>query len=305
MGRSRPAGRRWTVRLAAACLVAQALPASAAPAAEPALAVDRTTVRAGDRVQVRVAGWRPGNLALEVCGNEAVNGSIDCAVDAAANVPVGADGIGGALVRVTVPPAPCPCVLRARALVGGTVRAIALAIQGAPTRPAGSRATVTRPVTSVGITATRLGGGGSGWAALLGGPARRTLWVTVRNTGAAPVPDARLSVVAGRPGEPTTIVVAPPVGLLAPGEQRTVQVPITFGTPTWGRYTVRAEASGGEQPAVGYAHTSSYPWGLFVLLALAGGLGLHRLVRRRGAVPGGGAGRCAATLAGPRTLIGS
>lgn len=297
---SPPRGRRWAGRLAAAWLVGSVLaalpataaePATAAPwataaepvvAAEPALAADRTAAKAGDQVLVRVAGWAPGNLLLEVCGNEAANGSVDCAVGSSVNVPVQPDGTGAAVLPITRPPAPCPCVLRARALVGGAMRAVPLVIHGVASRPPGQPATA-RQSTRLGITATRWGDAGPGWVALFAGPARHTLRVTVRNTGAAPVRQPRLSVVAGRTGQPTAIVVVPPLGGLEPGQQRTVDIPVTFGAPTWGAYTARVEVSGAAQPVVGYAHTTSYPWVLLIVVSLGGALAVRRLLCRAGA----------------------
>lgn len=260
------------------------LPGNAARAAEPALTVDRAAVKAGERVGVRAAGWTPGNLVLEVCGNQAGNGSVDCAVDAATSIAVAGDGTGAANLVITVPPAPCPCVLRARALVGGAAAVTPLVIHGAKTRPASQLASARQPK-ALTIGGARLTGGGSSWAALIGGPARRTLTVTVRNTGAAPVPEPRLSIVAGRPGQPTIIVAVPSVGALAAGQERTLAIPVTFGAPTWGSYSVRVEARGADQPVVGHAHTYSYPWLLFLLPLLGGALAVRRLLRRRAGLP--------------------
>lgn len=253
-----------------------------AAAGEPALAVDRPEARPGDRVVVRLAGWAPGNVVIEVCGNGAAGGSADCAVDTSVNAPVDAAGVGQAAVRITVPPAPCPCVLRARALTGGAVRTAALRIRGVRTVQTRPRPAAQQPALAVQGLRLR---GGPGVAALLSGPAHRELTVTVRNTGPVPVSQPRLAVTVGRPGRPTTVVICPPVGQLAPGQQQTLAVPVTFGAPTWGSYAARVELTGATRPVVGHAHTYSYPWGLLLVPFAAAALLLFRLRRRRRTAP--------------------
>lgn len=115
------------------------LPSAAQPAlrsvAEPALALDRLAAPVGDAVLVRLAGWPAGVVMIELCGGAALGGSADCLVAASAITAIGTDGTGMALLRVRVPPTPCPCVVRARSVIGGTTRAVPLIVRGAAVRP--------------------------------------------------------------------------------------------------------------------------------------------------------------------------
>ena len=92
----------------------------------------------------------------------------------------------------------------------------------------------------------------------------------------------RLAVTVGRPGRPTTVVICPPVGPLAPGQQQTLAIAVAFGAPTWGSYAARVELTGGEQPVVTHAHTYSYPWGLLLLVPI--GVAALLVFRRRRAI---------------------
>jgi hypothetical protein len=277
----RAASRRRGGRLAAALGVALALaitlPAGPARAADPTVTLDQAEAAVGGRVTVRLAGWPAGNVTAEVCGNQGGRGSIDCAVSGGVTISVGADGVGSAPLPVPRPPGACPCVVRVRPAVGGTPRAAPLAIRGVPvnrTPPA------PRVPTALAVVDVRIDRAGSEWPALFAGPARRTVTVTLRNTGQGPVLEPRLSVASGRPGRTTFIVPAPAVGVLAPGQERTVELPVTFGAPTWGRYAVRGELLGADQPAVFHAHTHSYPWGLIAPPVLILGYLLVRAWRR-------------------------
>ncbi|MEV4626555.1 hypothetical protein AB0J90_09750 [Micromonospora sp. NPDC049523] len=272
---------RFVLALGAAAVVALPAnaPAALAARAEPSIVLDRAEVAVGDQLAVRLAGWPAGNVQVELCGNEAQRGSIDCAVGGAASAAVLPDGSGAVALTVPAPPGACPCVIRVRPVAGGETRTAPVAVKGVPVRTAPPAAPVPTELAASGV---RIVGAGSPWAALFAGPAHRTVKVTLRNPGQAPVLSPRLALTSGRPGRTTVIVAAPPVGLLAPGQERTFDLPVTFGAPTWGRYTVRGELLGADQPEVFYAHTHSYPWGLILLPVLALAYATVRWSRRAG-----------------------
>lgn len=269
------------IRLAVALGAAVALVAAGAPAvsarAEPTIALDPTDVAVGAQLAVRLAGWPPGNVLVEICGNQAQRGSIDCLVGGAASAAVQGDGSGRVTLTVSAPPIPCPCVVRVRPVGSGEIRTAPVTIKGVPSRTGPPAA---RTPTVLAASGVRMTGAGPGWAAFFGGPAHRTVTVTLSNTGQAPVLDPRLSLTSGRPGRTTVVVPAPRVDLLAPGQQRTFDLPVTFGAPTWGRYALRGELHGADQPEVFYAHTRSYPWGLLALPVLLLGYLTVRWSRR-------------------------
>ncbi|MGW4464669.1 hypothetical protein [Micromonospora sp. NPDC004704] len=258
---------RFALALGAAVAALPAgAPAAVAAGTEPSIVLDRAEVGVGDQLAVRLSGWPAGNVQVELCGNQAQRGSIDCAVGGAASAAVLPDGSGAVALTVPAPPGACPCVIRVRPVSGGETRTAPVVVKGIPVRTAPPAAPAPTELAASGV---RITGAGSPWAALFAGPAHRTVTVTLRNSGQVPVPSPRLSLTSGRPGRTTVIVAAPPVGLLAPGQERTFDLPVTFGAPTWGRYAVRGELLGADSSEVFYAHTHSYPWGLILLPVLA------------------------------------
>lgn len=241
-----------------------------ARAADATVTVDKLVVRLGERVTVRLAGWPQGNVALEICGNLAQRGSIDCAAGAGTTLAVDATGAAMGLVPVTKPPVGCPCVVRARPSGAGAARLAAIGVIGVPVLKA-KLVTTAEPTTVAAVT-YRISG--PGFFEQWGGPALRTLSVTVRNTGKVPVPEPRLSVQTGRPGQTSARRSPLAMGSLAPGEERSYDLPVMFDAPAWGRYTVRGEVLGADRTVAFYAHTNAYPWGLgvvvLIVLVLAG-----------------------------------
>lgn len=246
-----------------------AVPALVLGAPGPTVEVDRADVRPGDTVTVDLAAWPAGNVLIELCGNGGVRGSADCAVAAAATTHVNEQGRATAMVTIVKPPIGCPCVISARPVGGGRARTVPVNIEGVPTLTAAQRRRASAgPALDLTVSEVRVSGGGPS-AAWLGGPAERTVTFTVRNTGKAPVTDPPLTLAAGRGPEPTGIVDAPEIGTLAPGQERTFNVRVELPGPAFGRYTVVGELTGVDRPVRFTAHTSSYPWGLPILLALA------------------------------------
>lgn len=304
-----------------------AAPAPAAP--PPRLAVDQVVAAVGSRITVTLSGWPAGMSTISLCGNGGRRGSADCAVTDSTQSYVTDSGRTQVRLAVVVPPAPCPCVVRAGTLDGRTIGTLPIAIIGLAGRPAGSAAGLGGPAEPGGST-TPPGGsaaeptvstaepggspepdgfpgpaddpgarltvvdvalvGGWSWPALFGGPARRTLVVTVRNDGAVAVDEPALSVTMGRGERPTGYVAAPPVGTIGPARQHTIRLPVTIPAPAAGRYTLRGELDGPLiQPVAFGATMTSYPWGLLLAGAvLVGGLIVRELrARRPGAHPRG------------------
>ncbi|MEV4676069.1 hypothetical protein AB0K34_30845 [Actinomadura sp. NPDC049382] len=270
-----------TLRLAAVLAAAAATPLLASPAhAEPAIDLDRTSVKPGQTVTVRLTGFAPGNLLVELCGNQARRGTADCAVASSASTYAGEGKATAVMLNVAKPPVGCPCVIAVRPVTGGAPRTVPITVAGVPTlsaaeRPAASTAGGTRRLSA---TAVSVRGGGllDGW---LGGAADRALRVTLRNEGTTALTDLPLALTMGRGPDPADLVTAPALGTLDPGQERTYEIPFTLGAPAFGRYTVRGEIGGLDEPIAFTAHTASYPWALPLLGALL--VPLPLLTRRR------------------------
>ncbi|UGQ12265.1 hypothetical protein LO772_01230 [Yinghuangia sp. ASG 101] len=138
-------------------------------------------------------------------------------------------------------------------------------LPGLPTAPAVVAAMPGAPEV-VSARLTDPGGWRDHWPAWFGGPAHRTLELTLRNPGAVPLATGSVAVTLGRDDPPTTLVATLDVGTLAPGEECTFHIPATLGAPTYGTYHVQGELADGTRVFI--TGTRTVPWGLVVLAAL-------------------------------------
>lgn len=243
-------------------------PAAHAAPAEPRIGLDRESVDPGERVTVELTGWPAGNVLAELCGNRARRGTVDCAVGSSAGTFVREGRAATVVLKAAKPPVGCPCVVAVRPVTGGEPRTVPIKVKGVPTlaaaeAPATGRPT-TRRLTATGVRVTG-GGPGPGW---LAGTADRTLRVTLRNNGTAALTDPALTLTAGRGDQPTRVIDAPPLGTLAPGAERTYAIPVALDAPAFGRYTIRGEIAGLDEPIAFTAEAASYPWAFPILGAL-------------------------------------
>jgi hypothetical protein len=118
-------------------------------------------------------------------------------------------------------------------------------------------------------------------AAWFGAPPQRTLALTLRNTGSAPLTLPAFTLMRGRGSHPSTIVDSIELGTLDAGQTRTYRVPVRFDPVAIGTFTVRGAITSQGRPVAFKATTHAVPWGLLVVA-----LGLAQLilvwVRNRG-----------------------
>ncbi len=238
----------------------------------------------GATFKVKGAGWPVGQLVqVEVCGSEARSGSSDCAVDAAQVVSVGDDGSFLARLSVVVPPAPCPCVIRAFSQDSTDVATAPVEIPGAPNEHPGD-GTVTAPaLRRLEVQQVELTGNDS-FATWWGAPARRTLQFELVNTGTVAVNDVSITLTAGPVDDPNGFIPPVKVDRIEIGERRAFSVPIEFPALSFGDQLVRGTVNGTSQPTTFSAETTTHPWLLIIVpivLLVQGLLLLIRNIARR------------------------
>ncbi|MBE1533065.1 hypothetical protein [Actinomadura algeriensis] len=267
--------------------IAHAAP-GAGPAAAPAgprIGLDRETVDPGQRVTVELTGWPAGNVLVELCGNRARRGTVDCAVGSSAGTFVREGTAAKVVLTAAKPPVGCPCVIAVRPVTGGEPRTVPIGVTGVRTAPATAEpATGRAPARRLTATKVSVSGGGFG-PGLLAGTARRTLRVTLRNNGTAALTDPPLTLTAGRGDQPARVIDAPSLGTLEPGTERTYDIPVTLDAPAFGRYTIRGEIAGLDDPIAFTAEAASYPWAVPILGALLVPLPLLAARRRAARTP--------------------
>ena len=121
---------------------------------------------------------------------------------------------------------------------------------------------------------------------VLGGPAAKTLVVTLRNEGRYPIQNLRVVAAIGRNASSGSPLAVRPVDVVEPGADVTIRVPVSLSAPAYGRYDVVGTVYGLAAPAQFDATTSNDPWALELLvplslLALRGARGSDLRGRRR------------------------
>jgi hypothetical protein len=283
-------GARVTAPVGAARVTA---PAGAGDGVEPAVALVPQAVAVGAPVTALGVGWVPDSLVvIELCGNMAVRGSLDCT--GAHERGVDGDGSFRVTFTATAPPAPCPCVVAVTALGGdGPGRVLTpLPITGVPL----AQVFDPQPPPPELSVSARLDGGRS-VASWFGGGDERTLVLTVRNVGSVPA-DLRLDVAVGPGAFPDTDVdTGDPPGTIAPGGIRVLRIPVRFEPLGFGRHVVAGEVAAPGASAAFEVGADVQPWGLyavvFLVVVLAIVLVVALLLRRR---------RPSAESAGPEPL---
>jgi len=263
---------------AAMLALAPSMPPATAALPTPYVVASAEIAAPGTVLGIRGAHW-PGLTYLHavLCGQNAIDGSADCALDAAITVTPGPDGEVQGSMEVVLPPSPCPCVVFVTDRSSTFSTRIPIDIVGAPTRPVVSRAPAPdRPRLEV---ETRVVGGHNLWS-ILGGPARRNLRISMRNTGEVPI-NPVISARWGRGERRHRILNAPAEELLLPGMSRSVDLDWNIAGLTYGSYAVAGEVAGAGTPVRFTAQTTTWPWLLLFLIPQALLLLARRVVRHR------------------------
>lgn len=228
---------------------------------------DRGSAAAGEEITVSGTGW-PGTTRVQasVCGNEALALSADCHLPSSRTIMTGEDGSFRLTLVVAVPPSPCPCVVFVSGeRTASTVR-FPFDVLDAPSAPT-TVAPDTTPARAFEVLDSALVGSGP-WTAWFGGAASRDLRLTVRNVGteaAAPVP----SVTWGSGSDPTHVVAVPALEAIEPGDTVTYRIPVRVDALSFGTINVAGSLAGPSGPVAFATSSSTYPWGLLLLGAVA------------------------------------
>lgn len=257
--------------------------AASTPAGNPSVSVDPERAEPGELVTLRIDGFEARTVTVAICGNEGRRGSADCDMVASTGVVITpGSGPTVAVVPVTEPPMPCPCVVRVTSptfdeVAVGSIEVVGHEVAELVTSPTSAASL------AVAISATRVATGlGERIDAGLGGDVEYEAVVTLTNTGSAPVDDVLLSASFGRTS--TDFLGEIPVespAVLAGGEtwQQVVRVtvpPRVVGTVTW-----KASAASGLQSVEATSTSTQRPTLLILMAALVVALVGSVIVRQR------------------------
>jgi hypothetical protein len=284
--------RRIAALAAVAILVVVTAPAAlAAPldsrraAPPPLVYLIPATPGVGEIVTVAGQLWPPGTeILVELCGNLARRGTADCDQLTSVDSSVAADGTIRVPMTIGHPPAACPCVVK----VTDVNQPISVVVPvDLPALPSDDDQVLQEQFPDVHralkVVSVKLTGRGP-WLSWFGAAPRRTLVVTIRNTGNVSVTDPDMVLAVGKGSSPTGIVNAPALGTIAPGTTRTYRIPVDLGSLAVGHYMVAGSVTGFDTAVSFRAKTSTYPWGLGIIVLLVLQLvllELRNVVRRR------------------------
>jgi len=231
---------RATVTLAVLALGAPFVGQTAAQAGGPisnaSMSVSPESAAPGQSVYVAAYSFPPStNFQLEVCGDDALQGSTDCALSGSITRTTSDVGRFAANLLVLMPPVPCPCVVAAFSSTLAEPIVTGLVVSGAPIAPL----TQAAPPVKLKVQSAVLEGSGPA-AAWFGAAPKRTLVLRVRNTATVPVASP---IVVARIGN--TPVPADNLPGIAAGQVRTYRIPVDFWNLAFGQYTVVGQVGAG------------------------------------------------------------
>jgi hypothetical protein len=254
-----------TAVLTAGLVVSSSVPSSAANPAGVQVTVTPSSAAPGTSIDVTFENVPSSTVyEVQVCGDDAVQGSVDCDTANSVTGVAGVAGYFGVTLTVSTPPAPCPCVVAAFTSklpdpITGPINLI-----GAPYAPVtGQLPGNSLDVVQVSLQGTKTA---SEW---FGAAPKRTLVLTLRNPYDTDVTGLPIVMSYRRGSGSPTPVAAPTVGTVAPGQTTVVRVPVTFPALALGTYSISGHVgAGGSYSTFG---TSTYlgPWGLIGSLGLA------------------------------------
>lgn len=224
----------------------------------------------GQPIVVRGSGFPASSqVHVALCAFSVNAVPADCDKHAALTADISATGELAVGLTATQPSDPCPCVLRITDEIGSVSVTLPISLDGvAGPDPAAIAQQRTLLRSEVTVTDLALVGHDS-WTTWFGAVPQRSLRATITNTGSEVVTDPPLLVTARRGSEVHAVTDVPPIGLLQPGQSRTIEVPVDLGGFGLGRlgggdYTVEGHVLGLAQPVDFGVATSSRPWGLYL-----------------------------------------
>ncbi len=250
--------------------------------AQATVTIDRSSVRLGDRITVRMQGWpvrHPVNVS--VCGNAAARGSVDCNLTDTSGYGISefeTEHLTEFVVKA--PPAPCPCVIRVSNASQSLVAVTNINIVNMASAPV-LGATVSSPF-AVSVRVRRASGGLLGWVrSSLGGSTAYDVTVVARNRSAAVLDGVQFRGRAGRnTGDQARVIAIPAAPALMSGQEWSHTERVRLAAPVVGAFhwSVAAFGAGASERAA--TRTDNRPLALYVLALLLVG-DLVWLTRRR------------------------
>ena len=290
-------GRRWVGGLCVALAsvgvgsAAAAGTTSSVTTSTPTVQADPQEAAPGETVTLTIEGFDAHTVTASICGNEARRGSGDCDMTGSVGIVLNAaDGPTVAVIPVTAPPVPCPCVVRVSTAAFDQIGVVPIVVTGhdiaEPVDSAQQQGAIDASISAQRTPASL----GERLRASLGGAVGYDVTVTVKNTSVVPLGEVVVTGSFGRSADDflgELELTAP--GELAPGQTWQQVLRVTVPAQFVGSVTWRLDAASGTSRDRAGTVTDQRPSMLIALvLLLVADVGVllirWRIRRRRGAV---------------------
>lgn len=246
---------------------------------KPTLTIVPATAAVGATVQVAASGLPSKEVVqLQVCGQNAVHGSADCAAGAAVQLQSESNGTFSVPIAVVTPPTPCPCVVAAFSIPSALTVTTPIAIPGAPI--SSSPVSPPRVARSHLVVAKSELAGSTPIAAWFGFPATRILDLTITNMGAGAATSVHL--IADLDSTPVLNTHLAPI---EPGQTKRYEVSVTIPALSVGNMNLNGHIFTGDGQQRSFkVPVTIWPVGLLlvaIVLAQMILLAVRNIMRRR------------------------
>ena len=242
---------------------AQPAQATVPPAADgPTATVLHADWSLGEKMTVRGSGWPTGKVSVQICGNNAVNGTADCDGPGTRSFGIGSNGAFAGRVVVGPPPAPCPCVVYVASNFAAQGVTIPITIKDHPIQDGIPTVDPNAGLTTLSLTSSFVRG--DWWRDALGISPTRIMTVTITNTGGRPSGAGVVDFTVGKESPPTGFAASISFESIDPGESTSVAAKFAVDSFAYGTYNLLARVT---SPAAGgdiTEQTSTFPGYLLV-----------------------------------------
>jgi hypothetical protein len=215
-------------------------------------------------VKVTGSNFPPStNVQVQICGNQALDGSGDCDLSTSQEVATTPKGLFQLQLSVALPPKPCPCVVMAIDFSLSITPTTPFDVIGAPVAtPNSSRL---RPLQLVGAA---LQGDGP-WTSWFGAPPQREVIVTVHNPNSSPYLFPPLVLTVGQSKDTTTReATTQRLATIGPFKTQTYEIPVSFPAVSVGEHQVVGVLGNAGYSTRFEVKTWLFPWGLAMVVLI-------------------------------------
>jgi hypothetical protein len=229
--------------------------ASAAVSAQPEAAAPGATVT------VSGVNFPPSsNVQVQICGNEALDGSADCDLTTSQEVATTPSGQFSLQLVISTPPKPCPCVVMALDFSLTITPTTPFDVIGAPV---GSVSTL--KIHKLKILSASLRGDGP-WTSWFGTSPKRILVLTVHNPNSVAYAFPPLVLAIGQRKDTTTREATNhSLATIGPFKTETYDVPVSFPVVSIGEHQVNGILGNAGYTTQFEVKTWLFPWGLLLV----------------------------------------